>query len=222
LVNFIKERHFNVNDEVLHISTTGLANKLKKVARIQRSVSERTGDIIHISAVRFRRTRGTNLGKKGVSAFIIAEVLDHSDKQSSKGYIENTADSVTYIDEAVGPQLAPFAQAFKGIIISELSSGERGDDASSFIPNRKNEVVGGCGTNDFCIKGYESCYVCEKFRPLLDAPHEKFLDALYKEKNQRLKTTRSEQYASSKDTLILAVECVVQECDRIKSTRDET
>jgi integrase len=221
LINFIKEEHFNINDEVLHISTTGLANELKKVARVQHSVSERTGDIIHISAIRFRRTRGTNLGKKGISVFIIAEVLDHSDKQSAQGYVENTADSVTYIDEAVGPQLAPFAQAFKGIIINDLSDGERGGDTSSFIPNRKNEVVGACGTNDFCIKGYESCYVCEKFRPLLDAPHEKFLDALYKEKNERLKATRSEQYASTKDTLIMAVEWVVQKCNRMKSAGDE-
>ena len=221
LIIFIKEEHFNVNEEVLHISTTGLDNELRKVARVQESVSERTGDIIHISAVRFRRTRGTNLGKKGISVFIIAEVLDHSDKQSAQGYVENTADSVTYIDEAVGPQLAPFAQAFKGIIINDLSDGERGGDTSSFIPNRKNEVVGACGTNDFCIKGYESCYVCEKFRPLLDAPHEKFLDALYKEKNERLKATRSEQYASTKDTLIMAVEWVVQKCNRMKSAGDE-
>lgn len=221
LIIFIKEEHFNVNEEVLHISTTGLDNELRKVARVQESVSERTGDIIHISAIRFRRTRGTNLGKKGVSAFIIAEVLDHSDKQSAQGYVENTADSVAYIDEAVGPQLAPFAQAFKGIIISELSSGERGDDLTSRVPNKNNETVGACGTNDFCIKGYESCYVCEKFRPLLDAPHEKFLDALYKEKNERLKATRSEQYASTKDTLIMAVEWVVQKCNRMKSAGDE-
>ncbi len=218
---FIMEEHYNINDELFHISTTGLDKELKKVVRVQQSVSERTGDIIHISAVRFRRTRGTNLGKKGISAFIIAEALDHSDTQSVQGYVESTAETVTYIDEAVGRQLAPFAQAFKGIIISELSSGERGDDTSSFIPNRKNEVVGSCGTNDFCIKGYESCYVCEKFRPLLDAPHEKFLDALYKEKNERLKATGSEQYASTKDTLIMAVEWVVQKCNLMKSAGDE-
>lgn len=215
--DFIKDDLLGINDEALHISTTDLNKELNRVATLQKSKSERTGEIIHISARRFRRTRGTNLGRKGVSAFIIAEALDHSDSQSAQIYTENTADTVIYIDQVVGKPLAPFAQAFKGKIIHELSDGERGDDSTSRIPNKNNETVGACGTNDFCIKGYESCYVCEKFRPLLDAPHEKFLENLYEEKHHRLKMTNSEQYASTKDTLILAVEWVVSECKRIKS-----
>jgi hypothetical protein len=208
--------------DFLHLSTIQLRDSfIRQVNLLNQAVSERTGDIIQLSARRFRRTRGTNLGRKGVSAFIIAEALDQSDTQNVMVYTENTADTVTYIDKAIGKQLAPFAKAFKGEIIVDVADGERGDDPSARIPNKDNEVVGACGTNDFCIKGYEACYLCEKFRPLLDAPHEKFLNSLYVEKDARLKATKSEQYASTKDTLILAVEWVVQACADMKQEPEE-
>ncbi|WP_228768555.1 hypothetical protein [Shewanella sp. TC10] len=70
--------------------------------------------------------------------------------------------------------LAPLARAFKGEIIAVLEEGKRGNDPTARIPNKENEVVGACGTNDFCVKGYEACYVCNSFQPLLDALHEAF------------------------------------------------
>lgn len=211
-----------LSSDLLHISTSQLRDGyMKQVNVLNQAISERTGEIIQLSARRFRRTRGTNLGRKGVGALVIAEALDQSDTQNVKVYTENTADTVTYIDKAVGKQLAPFAKAFKGEIIVNLDDGERGDDPSARIPNNDNEAVGACGTNDFCVKGYEACYLCEKFRPLLDGPHEKFLESLYAEKETRLKATKSEQYASTKDTLILAVEWVVQACAEMKQKQGD-
>jgi hypothetical protein len=210
-----------LESDVLHLSTNQFRDGfMRQVNLHNQAVSERTGDFIQLSARRFRRTRGTNLGQKGISALIIAEALDHSSTQNVMVYTENTADTVTYIDKAIGKQLAPFAKAFKGEIIEIITDGERGDDPTARIPNKDNEVVGACGTNDFCVQGYEACYVCEKFRPLLDAPHEKFLDSLYAQKEARLKATKSEQYASTKDTLILAVEWVVQACKKVKKNRE--
>lgn len=209
------------NSDVLHLSTNQFRDGfMRQVNLLNQAVSERTGDFILISARRFRRTRGTNLGRKGVSPFIIAEALDQSDTQNVMVYTENNADTVTYIDKAIGKQLAPFAKAFKGEIIEKLQDGERGNDPTARIPSKDNEVVGACGTNDFCVKGYEACYLCEKFRPLLDAPHEKFLESLYLEKEARLKATKSEQYASTKDTLILAVEWVVQACADMRKEQE--
>ena len=211
-----------LDSDFAHMSVKQLESHfMKKVNRLNQSISERTGEIIPLTARRFRRTRGTNLGRKGVSAFIIAEALDQSDTQNVKVYTENTADTVTYIDKAVGKQLAPFAKAFKGEVIDSLADAERGRDPTAQIPNRDAEAVGACGTNNFCIKGYEACYLCEKFRPLVDAPHQKFLDSLYAEKEARLKSTKSEEYASTKDTLILAVEAVVEACKKARSEQQE-
>ena len=188
---------------------------------MQKAISERTGDIIHISARRFRHTRGTNLGRKGIGARIIAEALDHSDSQNVKVYTENTADTVQYIDKAVGKQLAPFAKAFFFFFFEDLTDGERVNDPTAKIPNSNNEAIGACGTNDFCVNGFASCYVCQKFRPLVDAPHEDVLESLYEEKEKRLKTSGSVQFASSRDRLILAVEEVVSKCNEIKAARGE-
>lgn len=211
-----------LDSDILHLSTSFIRDNILKGFQVkQKAISERTGDYIHITARRFRHTRGTNLGRKGLGPLIIAEALDHNDTQNVMVYTENTADTATYIDKAIGKQLAPFANAFLGRIIEKLDEGERGSDLTARIPNKENEVVGACGTNDYCVKGYESCYTCVKFRPLLDAPHAKFLDSLYAEKEIRLKTTKSEEYASTKDRLILAVEWVVQKCVEIKNDRIE-
>lgn len=208
--------------DILHMSTTQLKNfYMDDFKRKQRAISERTGDIIHISARRFRHTRGTRLGRKGLGSKYIAEALDHSDSQNVKVYVENTADTVQYIDKAIGSQLAPFADAFKGKIIEQIHDGERGNDPSARIPNKDNEVVGACGTNEFCVNGYEACYLCRKFRPLLDAPHSKVLESLYAEKELRLKTTGNVEYASTKDRVILAVEWVVAKCKEIRVQRGE-
>jgi len=208
--------------DILHLSATDIRHfYIKKFSVKQKAISERTSDIIHITSRRFRHTRGTNLGRKGIGANIIAEALDHSDSQNVKVYTENTADTVQFIDKAIGSQLAPFANAFLGRIIENLDDGERGDDSTAKIPNEDNEAIGACGTNDFCVNGFESCYVCRKFRPLLDAPHEDVLESLYKEKEEKLKKTGSIQFASTKDRLILAVEQVVQQCHEIKSARGE-
>ncbi|MBE3672436.1 site-specific integrase [Pseudoalteromonas distincta] len=211
-----------LKSEVLHMRARDLGDiYLRLFEKKQRAISERTGHIIQITARRFRHTRGTNLGRKGIGARIIAEALDHSDSQNVKVYTENTADTVQYIDKAVGKQLAPFAKAFLGRIIEDLTDGERGNDPTAKIPNSNNEAIGACGTNDFCVNGFASCYVCQKFRPLVDAPHEDVLESLYEEKEKRLKTSGSVQFASSRDRLILAVEEVVSKCNEIKAARGE-
>ncbi|WP_439258038.1 site-specific integrase [Lonepinella sp. BR2271] len=208
-----------LDKDIFHHSSNSLEyNILKPFCIQQEAISERTGDIIHVNARRFRHTRGTNLGRKGVGAVIIAELLDHSDTQNVKVYTENTADTVQYIDRVMGADMGKLAQAFTGKIISNLSESERGYDPKSFITNDGKSTIGACGTNDFCIKGHEACYLCSKFRPLLDGPHQEILNKLYKEKEERIKTSKNIDYANSKDRIILAVEYVVQACEEIKNT----
>ena len=216
----IENKYFDLDlldTDVFHYSSSSLERKvLRHFCIQQKAISERTGEIIHVSARRFRHTRGTNLGRKGVGATIIAEILDHSDTQNVKVYTENTADTVQYIDRVMGAEMGKLAQAFTGRIISNLSESERGYDPTSFITNDGVGTIGACGTNDFFITGYETCYLCQKFRPLVDGPHQQILNKLYKEKEERLKRAKSIDYASSKDRIILAVEYVVQACNEMK------
>ena len=68
--------------DALHASTATLAEYLHSCARLSTARSERTGEFIRLSATRFRRTRGTKLRREGFGAFVIAELLDHSDIQN--------------------------------------------------------------------------------------------------------------------------------------------
>ena len=208
--------------DVLHTPTKYLGAMLKSFYRAQRAVSERTGDIIQINARRFRHTIGTKMGQQGHTAHVIAKRLDQSDTQNVMVYVENTVHTADYIDRKMSKVLAPLARAFKGEIIAVLEEGKRGNDPTARVPNKENEVVGACGTNDFCVKGYEACYVCDSFQPLLDAPHEDFLEDLHKEKERLFKVTGSKQYASTKDTVILAVEEVIRLCSEEKKRRGMT
>lgn len=209
-----------LDGDLFHYSSSSFEyNALRTFCIKHQAISERTGEIIHVNARRFRHTRGTNLGRKGVGATIIAELLDHTDTQNVKVYTENTADTIQYIDRVMGKEMGKLAQAFEGRIINSLDESERGYDPTSFITNNGQDTIGACGTNDFCINGYESCYLCRKFRPLVDAPHQEILDKLYAEKDKRLKVSKSIDYANSKDRIILAVEYVVQACEQIKKAR---
>ena len=73
---------------------------------------------------------------------------------------------------------------------------------------------------NFVISSYENCYLCRKFRPLLDGPHQQILDKLYREKEERLRVSKSIDYANSKDRIILAVEYVVKACSQMKKSRE--
>lgn len=223
LLENIENKMFDLSlldKDIFHYSSSELEFRvLRKFCILQKAISERTGEIIHVSARRFRYTRGTNLGRKGVGAHIIAELLDHSDTQNVKVYTENTADTVQYIDRTIGKDMGKLAQAFAGKIIENLYESERGHDPQSFITNNGSDTIGACGTNKFCISSYENCYLCPKFRPLLNGPHQEILDKLYKEKEERFKKTKNIDYASSKDRIILAVEYVVQACNEMKRVR---
>ena len=66
LKNNIKNRNFDLSLlelDIFHYSSSSLElNVLRKFCIHQKAVSERTGEIIHVNARRFRHTRGTNLG----------------------------------------------------------------------------------------------------------------------------------------------------------------
>lgn len=220
----IKNKCFDISlldKDFFHYSALSLEqNVLRKFCIQQKAISERTGEIIHVTARRFRYTRGTNLGRAGVGSTIIAELLDHTDTQNVKVYTENTADTVQYIDRVMGAEMGKLAQAFTGRIISNLNESERGHDPTSLITNDGTNTIGACGTNDFCITSYETCYLCPKFRPLIDGPHQQILNKLYKEKEERLKKSNNMDYANSKDRIILAVEYVVQACNEMKKSTE--
>lgn len=196
----------------LHATTAMLGSALERCARVSTARSERTGEFIRLTATRFRRTRGTKLRREGFSAFIIAELLDHSDIQNVGVYTENTAQEAVVINELVGAQLAPFAQACLGRLVRSEREAIRGDDPRSRVPNERQHAVGTCGNYGFCASGFRACYTCYHFQPWVDGPHEEVLADLYAEKERTRAAGCADVVVNANDQLILAVEHCVAMC----------
>lgn len=201
----------------LHATTASLGSALRHCATLSTARSERTGELIRLSATRFRYTRGTKLRREGFSAFIIAEALDHSDIQNVRVYTENTAQEAVVINEMVGAQLAPFAQACLGRLVRSEREAIRGDDPRSRVPNGRQHAVGTCGNYGFCASGFRACYTCYHFQPWVDGPHEEVLADLYAEKARTQAAGCAEVIVNANDQLILAVEHCVAMCSETRA-----
>ena len=147
---------------------------------------------------------------------MIAELLDHSDIQNVRVYTENTANEVAIIDEFIGPQLAPFAQACLGKLVLSERHAVRGDDPRSRVANDRSNGVGTCGNYGFCAAGYRACYTCIHFQPWAYGPHREVLADLYAEKDRVRNAGCSELVVSASDQLILAVEHCVALCSEFQ------
>jgi hypothetical protein len=143
---------------------------------------------------------------------VIAELLDHSDVQNVGIYTQNTAQEAVVINELVGAQLAPFAQACLGTLVTTERNAIRGGDPRSRVPNDRQNAVGTCGSYGFCASGYRACYTCSHFQPWLEGPHEEVLVDLYAEKDRARSAGCAEVVVNANDQLILAVEHCVLLC----------
>lgn len=186
------------------------------LSRLQ-ATSERTGEPMHVTAVRFRRTVATRAAIEGHGPLVLAELLDHDDTQNVGVYIEARPEIVERIDRAIAMRLAPLAQAFAGVLIDDESQATRAGDPSSRICNPGSDgslrPVGSCGKYGFCgFFAPIACYTCVHYQPWLDGPHEAVLQHLLRER-ERLAKEADMRIASVNDRTILAVAEVIRLCD---------
>lgn len=182
--------------------------------------SERTGKLLCVTPVRFRRTFGTRAAQEGHGELVIADLLDHSDTQNVGVYVAAIPEIATRIDRAVAMQMAPLAQAFKGVLINDESQATRGGDPSSRIIDLRIDQsqmpMGSCGQHSYCgFAAPLACYTCKNFEPWLDGPHEAVLSHLLAKRDQLLVST-DQRIASVNDRTILAVAQVIQLCREVQ------
>ena len=208
-----------------HQTASLLSSKLTRILDGLEVFSERTGDLVHITATRFRRTIGTRAAQEGHGELIIAELLDHTDTQNVGIYVQATPEIVERIDRSVAMALAPLAQAFAGEIISDESEATRGNDPSSriFDPriDKTCHPMGSCGSQGFCaFSAPIACYTCQSFQAWLDGPHEAVLNHLLSDRERKL-AVADKRIASINDRSILAVADVIRQCQAIKAESEQ-
>jgi hypothetical protein len=160
---------------------------MRRFSKAAGLVSPRTGQLLTISPRRFRFTIATHMAEEGASLFHIAEVLDHSDTQNVRVYVE-TASSITEpVAKATDSALEPLVKRFQGKII-DSADGSQGPLIPASAPHLGIDHldVGGiglCGLNARAdgpcrLLPPISCYLCPSFAALRDGPHEQMLHSI--------------------------------------------
>lgn len=197
----------------LHPRSSTVTEILQKVVVEAAVYSERTGELVDIVAKRFRYTTGTRAAREGFGLMVIAELLDQTDTQNVDVYTKNLPEHAHALNRAMALQLAPYAQAFQGILVDREADARRGSDPASRIKYR-GENAATCGQYGFCgANAPIPCYTCHHFQPWLEGPHEEVLADLLAEREQVEKITGDAAMASVNDRTIFAVINVIQRCD---------
>lgn len=220
-IDTLHELQSQLKTDRLHCKSHHIQNVVKRIANVASIYSERTGERLSITTNRFRYTTGTRAAREGFGELVIAELLDHSDTQNAGVYIENIPEHVEALDKAVGQYLAPYAQAFTGVLVDRETDAERGDDPTSRI-RKNNSSLGTCGSHGFCGANVPiPCYTCIHFQPWVEGPHEIVLDDLIAERERIKEVTNDTQIAAINDRTILAVSEVIRRCNKRKQQLNE-
>lgn len=199
----------------LHIASNKVTDTLQLVVAAAGINSERTGGELPIDAYRLRYTTVTRAAREGFGKLVIAELLDHRDTQSAGIYIENIPEHVKRLDEAVGFHLAPYAQAFAGVLVDSERDAERGNDLSSRIRTEEGSNIGTCGEHGFCGANVPiPCYTCIHFQPWLDGPHKEVYQDLLDERERIKDITGDIEVAAILDRSLVAVADVIMRCEK--------
>lgn len=199
--------------DYLHFQSAQLTATLKKVVTSAGILSERTGKLLSVVATRFRYTKGTRAAREGFGLMVIAELLDHTDIQNVGVYTKNVPEHAQALNKAMALQLAPYAQAFQGVLVDRESDAKRGNDLTSRI-KFKGQNMATCGQYGFCgANAPIPCYTCNHFQPWLDGPHEDILADLLAERGHVQEVTGDAAMAAVNDRTIFAVINVIQRCE---------
>lgn len=160
---------------------------MKRFSKAAGLISPRTGKPLLMSPRRFRFTIATHMAEEGASLFHIAEVLDHSDTQNVRVYVETAASIADPVAKATDFALKPLVERFQGKIV-EANGDPQGRPIPASAPHLEIELldVGGIGLCGLDVRADGpcrllppiSCYLCPSFAALRDGPHEQMLHSI--------------------------------------------
>ena len=150
-------------------------------------VSPRTGAQLRLSTRRFRFSLATHMAAEGASLFHLAEVLDHSDTQNVRVYVETASSIADAAAMATDSALGPLVRRFQGSIADAADSLTLPVIPASAphldTPYLDTGGIGLCGW-DTPVHGPcrllppVSCYLCPSFTALSDGPHRQMLESI--------------------------------------------
>lgn len=211
------------HEYAMHATSIEMGRLVEKTVMSLEVHSPRTGKTLAAGPRRFRYTFATRLLREGASPNVIADLLDHSDLQTVRHYLNLRGDIVDKLDAAMAMDLAPIAQAFLGTLVASEGEALQGTTRTSRIFAATNdptdEAVGTCGSLSFCgLAAPRACYTCVKFQPWIDGPHDAVLRTLLSDREERRARGLNGRIVSMNDNTILAVADVIRRCEEAKGT----
>ena len=161
---------------------------MRRFAEAAGLVSPRTQQRLRINPRRFRFSIATHMAEEGASLFHIAEVLDHSDTQSVRVYVETASSIADPVAQATDGALMPLVRRFQGRIVEDDAGGLSHRKIPAVAPHLglpQLDVggIGYCG-RDAAREGLcqllppLSCYLCPSFAALQTGPHRQMLASI--------------------------------------------
>lgn len=223
LINDLRNQNANnvidyLKTEIPHLTTYELTRELQAIVDKLEVISERTGKPLKTTAYRFRYTGGTRAAEAKAGAVTIAELLDHSDTEHVGVYVANSPELGQQISSIMNNPLARYASAFRGEIVKDEEDAFKVNPDATRIPCAdKGCDVGSCGSRSVCTDYAPiACYLCPKFLPWKDAPHNEVLQWLLEERNRLSETLNDAKVVQINDSAILAVAQVMKACEEEK------
>jgi hypothetical protein len=203
------------------VSSKYISGSLKRFVARHSILSPITKMPLNVNARRFRYTVASSQAESGASAKELARMLDHSDTQHVQVYLELKNRIIAHLDKAQAKELGSLLGLFKGKLISSEveaeTSGRSDKDLFFFSESSPTDQldIGKCGKKLLCgLDPPFSCYLCPKFRPYWHANHEKVLELLLTEREERLKKYEAARLGIQLDEVIFAVGQVASLCEQ--------
>lgn len=170
-----------------------IALAMKHFVRDADIKSPHTGSLLNVSPRRFRYTLATHMAEEGASRYHIAEILDHSDLQNVKVYVETVSSIAEAVAHSTDLMLGPVVKRFLGKIIDlsveqQIREGLPIESIPAMMPHLPLTVlnsggVGMCGRDvrkDGLCRLFPplSCYLCPHFAALRAGPHQEMLESI--------------------------------------------
>jgi hypothetical protein len=164
---------------------------MQRFADAANLVSPRTQTKLSITARRFRFSIATHMAEEGASPFHIAKVLDHSDTNTVRVYVETVSSIADPLAKATDAVLKPLVRRFQGIIIEACDLAGR-TSLTQIVPTTAPNLpevpldIGGVGICARDVIKHGLCgllpplsgYLCPSFAAFRGGPHQQMLDSI--------------------------------------------
>ncbi|SEH87736.1 site-specific integrase [Tardiphaga sp. OK245] len=205
----------------LHMAAREFTEMLQETAYRVKGRS-RSGIELSLNTRRLRSTFATNLIVDGYPKAHVADALDHSNTKSVDRYEFQNHRLVESLDARIGQRISVVAKAFLGQIGSEPHPVASGSRAISYFDRTSDRPMelGSCGSNEPCgLPTPVACYSCQHFRVGLDAPHDRFLNQLESERQQRRDSAKHPRIVLLHQTTIQAIQEVIEASNAARAAR---